>query len=152
MFISVLNGSATFNQPVFFPNVIDGVAGTLITNCPLFDQPVLLPKAKSFDAVSIFEGTGISAKNIAIMLNSLPKYTDGKKHNLSLKGVAGAKKTATTETYEFTICYSDDTIYTYGKTVTYSYANCPTFDNDDENQTLRKAFVMAIHKGWTITF
>ena len=152
MFISVLNGSATFNQPVFFPNVIDGVAGTLITNCPLFDQPVLLPKARSFDAVSIFEGTGISAKNIAIMLNSLPKYTDDKKHNLSLKGVAGAKKTATTETFEFTICYSDNTISTYGKTVKYSYANCPTFDNDDENQTLRRAFVMAIHKGWTITF
>lgn len=104
-----------------------------------FNQYVLIPKAKN--VTNAFLDCGLNSINISKTLDSLPKWTDGETHTITFTNCPGQVSTATTET--FSVTGSDG--------VEYSYENCPYFDNDDSNMTLRKSFVLAIkEKGWTV--
>ena len=83
-------------------------------------------------------GNKFSLKQMLPTLESLPVWTDGKEHLLGIH----CYYTATTET--FTATDADG--------VEYSLENCPSFDEDDAEQTFRKAYVLVVaKKGWTVT-
>lgn len=105
----------------------------------LYNQPVNCHALSS--GVDAFLNAGMDATNIAYVLDSLPTHTDGESHVITFTGCPGAVITDTTET--FTVTDEDGTEY--------SLDNCPTFDTDDADQTLRKAFVLAtVKKGWEV--
>jgi hypothetical protein len=132
---STLEFCEQYNSPVFAENIIN--ADALVNNCTKFDYPLFIPKCTS--ANEIFRLTAVSAGNIAKTLDSLPSTTKGK---FGLQKCTGAAYVESTET--FTVADSDGTEY--------SVENCPIFTTDDEAQTLRKSYVLAIaKKGWEIS-
>lgn len=178
----MLNGATSFNQPLSLPNAkkcsymllkahafcstLDLPKATdcsyLIGDNPIYNLRLSLPSATTFErglfnaqsfnnvvelpscsnAIYAFSYTKMSAANIAATLNSLPTWTDGNTHTITFTDTPGIASTATDET--FTVTDENGTEY--------SLANCPIFDTDDEAQTLRKAFVLAVvKKGWTVT-
>lgn len=104
-------------------------ADTFASDRNNFDQVILLPKLSS--ATNAFLNTGMSARNIAKTLNSLPKWTDGKPHTITFTGCPGIEWEETTETFN-------------------GVANCPKFTKDTEGKALRKAFAKAVTNGWTV--
>ena len=135
--LSLLYLATSFNSPLDIPNATD--CGNLCQQATSFNQPVYLPKCKT--AANAFLVTSMNAANIAATLNSLPVWTDGDLHVITFTRSPGIASTSTTET--FTVTGEDGTEY--------SLENCPIFNTDDEAQTLRKAFVLAVvKKGWTV--
>lgn len=133
----LLKNATSFNQPINFPEAL--YCTDLLNGASSFNQVAILPKCSSLGGA--FANTAMSAENISVTLDSLPTWTDGASHVITFTGCPGVASTATVET--FTATDEDGTEY--------SMENCPTFDTDDENQTLRKAFVLAVvKKGWTI--
>lgn len=132
----MLRGATSFNQSLSLPKATDcygAFSGSPINNI------VSLPSCSN--AQNAFNYTKMSTANISATLDSLPTWTDGGSHVITFTGNPGIASTATDET--FTVADEDGTEY--------SLANCPIFDTDDEAQTLRKAFVLAVvKKGWTV--
>ena len=101
---------------------------------------VLIRLPSLSNAPNFFSGYSanlFSLKQMLPTLESLPVWEDGKTHNFGIH----CRYTETTET--FTATDADG--------VEYSLENCPSFDEDDAEQTFRKAYVLTIaKKGWTI--
>lgn len=151
-------GAKTYNAPLYAPRLKDGKNALL--DCVAFASPVTslsIVIADTFfnkSAVnrvfdlrslsmgqSLFKNSKMSAENISATLDSLPNWKDGASHVITFTGCPGAASTATTET--FTVTDDDGTEY--------SLDNCPVFTTDDEAQTLRKSYVLAVaKKGWTV--
>lgn len=155
-------GNPAFNRRtrvvVFLPNASE----TTVCFCwSAYNNYFFAPKSKRWDlcfyysgsynratdmraaqsAKNTFLNTAMSAENISATLDSLPAWDDGASHVITFTGSPGIASTATTET--FTVTDDDGTEY--------SLENCPIFDTDDEAQTLRKAFVLAVKKKkWTV--
>lgn len=105
----------------------------------VLNQPMSFPALSS--GVDAFLNAGMDSANISYVLNSLPAWDDGESHVITFTGCPG--QVATQRFEPFTVTDDDG--------VEYTIENCPTFDGDDEEQTLRKAFVLAQEKkGWTI--
>ena len=158
----LLRGATSFNQPIILPKATN--CDALLYMASIFNQPLNLPNAATcknmlsyvygfnqpvnlpacYSANGAFrDARKMSAENISVVLDSLPSDPVGAGGTgvISFVGCSGIASTATTET--FTVTDDDGTEY--------SLENCPIFDTDDENQTLRKAFVLAVvKKGWTI--
>lgn len=104
------------------------------------DAEVIIRLSKLSNAPNFFSGYSknlFSLKQMLPTLESLPVWSDGKAHNFGIH----CYYTETTDT--FTATDSDG--------VEYSLENCPSFDEDDAEQTFRKAYVLTIAKnGWTI--
>ena len=104
-----------------------------------YDRVVSMPSAKN--AIDTFTDSGMSASSISGTLDTLPEKKDGNSHTIGLTGTPGMVATATPDT--FTVTDGD---------TEYSFECCPSFDTDDENQSLRKSFVLAVmKKGWSIS-
>lgn len=129
--------------------------GLLIIDCPnlistntdfrfmykIYNSATVLIRFPSLsNAPNFFSGYSanqFSLKQMLPTLKSLPAWEDGKTHNFGIH----CYYTETTETFTAT---DDDG-------VEYSLENCPSFDEDDAEQTFRKAYVLTIaKKGWTI--
>lgn len=157
--VAVGSFNSNTDVPLFFPNVIDfqsacyllrvlnspvyiGKCELLVQgfyNATKFNQYVYLGNCN--DARLAFYGTSMSANNIAATLNSLKTQTDGKSHLITFSKSKGIASTSSTETFT--------SIDENG--VSYRLENCPVFTSDDENSTLRKAYVLAVaKKGWTV--
>ena len=94
-----------------------------------FDQALIVPSLTT--GTNAFLNSGLSAYNIQLTLESLPEHTDGNVHTITFTGCPGIVYNETNETFE-------------------GMANCPVFLKDNVRQELRKAFVSAINKGWTV--
>ena len=161
--ISLLSGATVFNQPLDLPKASD--CASLLRNARAFDQPLNLPEctnayfllntAVSFNnpvylpkvnnAAGAFTNTKMSAENLAITFRSFPVFSaegsSSARSTITILSTPGSAHTDTTES--FTVTDDDGMEYTMD--------NCPVFTNDDENQTLRKEFVLiTVKKGWTV--
>lgn len=106
-----------------------GVSATVLIRFPS------LSNAPNF--FSGYSANRFSLTQMLPTLESLPVWADGNTHNFGIH----CYYTETTET--FTATDADG--------VSYSLENCPSFDEDDAEQTFRKAYVLTIaKKGWTI--
>lgn len=133
----MLRYALAFNNVVDIPKAKN--CSYMLDGCSVFNQSVKLPSCTN--AQYAFSNTAMSAENIAATLDSLPTWVDGSDHVITFTDCPGQVSTQYLE--PFTVTDTDGTEYTL--------ENCPRFDTDDENQTLRKSFVLAIlKKGWTI--
>lgn len=135
--IELFGHSTKVDVPMFFPRLENGRA--LLNTALGFNNIVICPSLS--DGTNMCYRTKMSAENISKTLDSLPTWTDGATHTITFTRSPGIASTATVET--FTVTDEDGTEY--------SLDYCPTFDTDDEDSTLRKAFVLAVvKKGWTV--
>ena len=138
---SLLRNARAFNQPLNLPECTN--AYFLLNTATSFNNPVYLPKVKN--AAGAFTNTKMSAENIAITFRSFPVFSaegsSSARSTITILSTPGSAHTDTTES--FTVTDDEGTEYTMD--------NCPVFTNDDENQTLRKEFVLiTVKKGWTV--
>ena len=115
------------SRELLFPAVTHAVEFS--KNRTGFDQALIVPSLS--DGTNMFLNSGLSAYNIQLTLESLPEHTDGNVHTITFTGCPGIVYNETNETFE-------------------GMANCPVFLKDNVRQELRKAFVSAINKGWTV--
>lgn len=122
------------------PNVISTNADFRFMSAIESSVVVRIRLASLSSAPNFFSGYSanrFTLKQMLPTLESLPVWADGKTHNFGIH----CRYTETTET--FTATDADGTEY--------SLENCPLFDEDDAEQTFRKAYVLTIaKKGWTI--
>lgn len=129
------NSASSLVSVFYFPKMTTGYG--MFSSC-VSDFSLIAPNASNLD--NAFNYTKMSAGNIAKTLNSLPSWSSGT-HRVGFMGASGRAYTDTTET--FTVTDEDG--------VEYSLDNCPLFTLDDGEQTLRKAYVLAIvKKGWEV--
>lgn len=93
-----------------------------------FDQALNVPSLS--DGTEMFANSGLSAYNLQLTLESLPIWTDGTTHTITIGGCPGAEYVTTEETFE-------------------GVENCPVFVND-RKEGLRKAFAKAVNGGWSV--
>lgn len=110
-----------------FPSAVNG--DSAFVHRKGFNQFIAFPSLSS--GANMFKNTALDAANIAAILNSLPAWADGATHVITFTRSPGIASTASEETFG-------------------GVENCPTFDNDDEVQTLRTAYASAIMRGWTV--
>lgn len=111
---------------LIFPYVTNGIEFALDRGG--FDQALIVPKLS--DGTNMFLNSGLSAYNIQLTLESLPEWTDGTTHTITISGCPGAEYVTTEETFE-------------------GVENCPVFVND-RKEGLRKAFAKAVNGGWSV--
>ena len=137
---ALLQNVKVFNQPLTLPKAI--WCSSMVINCSKFNQAVSLPSCSL--ASWAFQNTAIDAQNISQTLDSLKDWssdTSSQLHEIGFVNTPGMIATATPDT--FTVTDGD---------TEYSFECCPSFDTDDENQSLRKSFVLAVlKKGWSIS-
>lgn len=137
---ALLQNVKVFNQPLTLPKAI--WCSSMVINCSKFNQAVSLPSCSL--ASWAFQNTAIDAQNISQTLDSLKDWssdTSSQLHEIGFVNTPGMVATATPDT--FTVTDGD---------TEYSFECCPSFDTDDENQSLRKSFVLAVlKKGWSVS-
>lgn len=137
---ALLQNVKVFNNTLTLPKAV--WCSSMVINCSKFNQAVSLPSCSL--ASWAFQNTAIDAQNISKTLDSLKDWssdTSSQLHEIGFVNTPGMVATATPDTF----------IVTDGDTE-YSFECCPSFDTDDENQSLRKSFVLAVlKKGWSIS-
>lgn len=137
---ALLQNVKAFNNSLTLPKAV--WCSSILINCSKFNQAVSLPSCSL--ASWAFQNTAIDAQNISQTLDSLKDWsydTSSQVHDIGFLNTPGSVSTATTETFTVTDDGTD-----------YSFDYCPSFDTDDDNQSLRKSFVLAVmKKGWTVS-